>query len=341
MEEVMIQAQAMARGELAVPGGGARAGGLAGGPQLAAGPLGERLHADLSEHLVRGAQLRPRLGPPALAAQPLTVQQVGAGELGPNAGAAEPADRLAVPALGVLAVAEQRPAARVDPLPPVGLADAGRLGQSAERAGGQPGLPGPVTLIAFAILLAAGIPDLVGWVRRSRLPPASDIKNRMRIRDISNPLLVGVHPAAPAGPGRDRVPVFVARDIMAGLREMLLRDRFVLLVGESASGKSRAAYEAIRELFPGGRLVAPPGRDELPARLDVAMEHPGCVLWLDDLERFLGDGGLTRADVQTPAIPRPGSACLSSSSLIRSAATGETASSASTPAGRTPGGWSG
>ena len=120
-------------------GGGALAGGLAGGQQLAAGPFGERLHADRGEHVVRGAQLRPRVGPPALAAQPLAVQQVRAGQFGTKAGAAEPADRLAVQALGVLAVAEQRPAARVDPLPPVGLAGAGRLGQQAERAGGQPG----------------------------------------------------------------------------------------------------------------------------------------------------------------------------------------------------------
>jgi hypothetical protein len=66
---------------------------------------------------VRGAQLRPRLGPAALAAQPLAVQQVRAGEFGPKAGAAEPVGRLAVPALGVLAVAEQRAAACVDPCP--------------------------------------------------------------------------------------------------------------------------------------------------------------------------------------------------------------------------------
>src|SRR5258708_7488180 len=100
-------------------GGSALADGLAGGQQLAAGPLGERLHADRGEHLVRCAQLRPRLGPAALAAQPLAVEQVRAGKLKTNAGAAQLADRLAIPGLGVLAVAEQRPAARVDPRPPV------------------------------------------------------------------------------------------------------------------------------------------------------------------------------------------------------------------------------
>ena len=86
--------------------GGARADGLAGGQQLAAGPFGERLHADRGEHVVRGAQLRPGFGPSALAAQPLAVEQVRAGEFGPEAGAAQPVDRLAIPAVGVLAVAE-------------------------------------------------------------------------------------------------------------------------------------------------------------------------------------------------------------------------------------------
>jgi hypothetical protein len=126
-----------------VRGGGAPAGGLAGGPQLAASPLSERLHADRGEHVVRGPQLRPRVGPPPLAAQPFAAEQVRAGEFGPEAGAAQSADRLAVAALGVLAVAEQRLGTRVDPLPPVGLADVSRLGQLAERLGGQLGLPGP------------------------------------------------------------------------------------------------------------------------------------------------------------------------------------------------------
>ena len=45
------------------------------------GPLGERLAAHRGEHVVRGAQLLARVEPPALAAQPLAVEQVGAREL--------------------------------------------------------------------------------------------------------------------------------------------------------------------------------------------------------------------------------------------------------------------
>lgn len=126
------------------------------------------------------------------------------------------------------------------------------------------------------------------------------------VADVPDPVSVGVHPAGPGSGGR--VPAFVRRDGWAGLCEALLRDRFVLLVGESAAGKSRMAYEAVRELLPGRRLVVPAVRDGLRAALDLAMEHPGCVLWLDDLERFLGDGGLTGAAVRNllagPGQPR-------------------------------------
>ena len=54
---------------------------LAGGQQLAAGALGERLRAHRGEHLVGRAQLLARVDAAVLAAQPLAVEQVGAGEV--------------------------------------------------------------------------------------------------------------------------------------------------------------------------------------------------------------------------------------------------------------------
>jgi len=136
------------RGELVARGYGARAGGLADGQQLAAGPLREGLHADRSEHVIRSAQLRPRLVPPVLATQPLAVQQVRAGEFDTKAGSAEPIERLTITGLGVLAVAEQGPAAGIDSLPPVGLADA--------RASGSP-VSAPAASQVCPVLLAASI----------------------------------------------------------------------------------------------------------------------------------------------------------------------------------------
>src|SRR5580658_2592800 len=75
---------------------GARAGDLAGGPQLTAGPFGERRHAHLLQHLVGGAQLLTRVQAAALTAQPFPVQQVRPGQLGADPGPAQPLDRLPV-----------------------------------------------------------------------------------------------------------------------------------------------------------------------------------------------------------------------------------------------------
>jgi hypothetical protein len=44
----------------------------------------------------------------ALAAQPFAVQQLGAGDFHPQPGTAETVDRLLVPGLGFLSLAEQR-----------------------------------------------------------------------------------------------------------------------------------------------------------------------------------------------------------------------------------------
>ncbi len=76
------------------------------------------------------------------------------------------------------------------------------------------------------------------------------------------------------------------------MRERLAAGGFVLLVGDSAAGKSRTAFEAVSTL-PGHVLICPANRDALGVAVDRAAAERGCVLWLDDLERFLGAGELT------------------------------------------------
>ena len=78
---------------------------LAGRRQLTTGPLGEPLGTHRDEHLMRRAQLLARVQPPVLTAQPLPLKEAGAGELHPDARAAEPIDRLAVQPISHLAVA--------------------------------------------------------------------------------------------------------------------------------------------------------------------------------------------------------------------------------------------
>src|SRR4051794_41956960 len=65
------------------------------------------------------AQLLARVEPAALPAQPFAVQEVSAGELHADASPGEPLDRLAIEPLGGLAIAKERPQARLDAERPV------------------------------------------------------------------------------------------------------------------------------------------------------------------------------------------------------------------------------
>jgi tetratricopeptide (TPR) repeat protein len=128
-----------------------------------------------------------------------------------------------------------------------------------------------------------------------------------QVRDITDPVRLGVHKAAPAAipaealGGGDRaaehVPAYVPRDVDDGLRERLAAGGFVLLVGDSTAGKTRAAFEAMAATLPKHVLVCPSSREAVSVAVTQAAQARRCVLWLDDLERFLGSGGLTAAQL--------------------------------------------
>jgi hypothetical protein len=84
--------------------------------------------------------------------------------------------------------------------------------------------------------------------------------------------------------------------VRARVSEAAIRGGFVLLIGGSSVGKSRCAYEAIRAVVPDWFLFQP-DRDqpaELAALLRAAPERT--VVWLDELQRYLGaDYGLSAA----------------------------------------------
>ena len=111
--------------------------------QLAPGPLGERLDAHRVQHVVGGAQLLARVNAAALAAQPLAVEQMGAGELHADAGPAEVRDRLAVVPLGGVALAEQGADAGFDPQRPLGGCRPRAFGQPLECGSDQCLVAGP------------------------------------------------------------------------------------------------------------------------------------------------------------------------------------------------------
>ena len=128
-----------------------------------------------------------------------------------------------------------------------------------------------------------------------------------RVRDITDPVLLGVHKAPhaavlPGGHGTEEVagmhlPAYVPRDFDAVLRQRLAAGGFVLLVGDSTAGKSRAAFEALAAMLAGHLLICPANRDAVVVAITRAAQARRCVLWLDDLESYLGTGGLTTAQL--------------------------------------------
>jgi eukaryotic-like serine/threonine-protein kinase len=125
-----------------------------------------------------------------------------------------------------------------------------------------------------------------------------------RVRDITDPISLGVHPAASIDELGVReldlapaVPTYVPRDVDDILDAALGRAKtgraFVLVIGDSATGKTRVAYEAMRRTVPDWRLIVPGSRASLAALLNVDVPLHDTVVWLDDLERFLGPDGLT------------------------------------------------
>jgi len=115
--------------------------GLPGGLQLTPGPFGKGPDTHRVQHLVGRAQVLPRLNTAALAAQPLPVQQVTAGELGADPGPAQALDRLAVAGLG-LGAAEQGTDPGLDPQRPVGGQYPGPFGQPFQGRPEEPDVPG-------------------------------------------------------------------------------------------------------------------------------------------------------------------------------------------------------
>lgn len=122
------------------------------------------------------------------------------------------------------------------------------------------------------------------------------------VSQLSNPILLRVHPAAelPGAPADlVQVPPFVQRDISEQLNSALgRRHGFVLLVGDSTAGKSRAAFESMRRMLPDYEILDPRERDSLTAIVHLVQHTRRLVLWLDDLGRFLGPGGLDRSSVE-------------------------------------------
>ncbi|WP_435191404.1 hypothetical protein [Streptomyces sp. bgisy126] len=81
---------------------------------------------------------------------------------------------------------------------------------------------------------------------------------------------------------------------------------FVLVIGESAAGKTRLAYEVARSCFPRHAFVRPMAEPALAHAVEVASRRRRAVLWLDDLENYPGADGMTASAPAELVQGRPG-----------------------------------
>ncbi|MGW2920673.1 tetratricopeptide repeat protein [Streptomyces angustmyceticus] len=108
-------------------------------------------------------------------------------------------------------------------------------------------------------------------------------------------VLLGVHRT---GDTHEPLTPYVDRDADTHITAALLRadalGGLIVVKGDSTAGKTRSAVEAMRRLFPDRRLLLPRRRHPLDDTLaSVTAEGDRgnrCVVWLDDLEGFLGPG---------------------------------------------------
>jgi NB-ARC domain len=128
------------------------------------------------------------------------------------------------------------------------------------------------------------------WSKRSGVPAVSD---------INDPVALGVKPAT-AEPGIQAtwLPPYIPREADERLDEMLAFSRFVLIVGDSAAGKSRTAFEAMRRRFCNRAIVIPARADSLGTLLNAGLEFHNAVVWLDDLDSYLGTETFTLVDLE-------------------------------------------
>ena len=164
----------------------------------------------------------------------------------------------------------------------------------------------------FAVMIVAKLAALA--IAAPALPPnAGDpVRDAGAVRPAgavrageADPRRLGVHAAISVPGALDEIPPeYVPRDadaaefgVRAKVEAAAQRGGFVLLVGGSSVGKTRAAVEAVKTLLPEWWLVHPAGPTEVTAMAQAP--PPRTVVWLDELQRYLeGEHGLTSAAVR-------------------------------------------
>jgi len=157
-------------------------------------------------------------------------------------------------------------------------------------------LPTVGKLRTFLAVCEVARADQVQWLaawERARMAEAARPDHAVRVRD-ARPRHIGVRAAIRVPGASGELPTYVPRDVDDGddgLRAELTAGKtsgcFVVLVGGSSVGKTRTLYEAVLAVMPGWWLLQPADAHE--ANSFGAAPIPHTVIWLDELQRYLGD----------------------------------------------------
>ena len=128
-----------------------------------------------------------------------------------------------------------------------------------------------------------------------------------RVCQVHSRAALGIHAARPLAAHADGelsadFPTYIARDVDDEIRQILdsaqTEGGFVVLVGATAAGKSRSAFEAIRATLPHWGLILPPSPVDLEELTRSGIPLGRCVIWLDELATYLDSGHLTSSAVR-------------------------------------------
>lgn len=97
-----------------------------------------------------------------------------------------------------------------------------------------------------------------------------------------------------ASAGTTGLTTYVPRDVDPDLDGLLRESRVLVVQGPAGCGKSRTAYEALLRTYPRSTLVAPRDPAALVAIVEANIPLRRAVLWLDDLDAFIGAGHVDR-----------------------------------------------
>jgi len=156
-------------------------------------------------------------------------------------------------------------------------------------------------LVAAAVMGAVVALFVEEWrARRSKVDEvAATIRRLSDGSDGALPKMKDVSPSrAGVNPARWEVD-YVAREQEGRVSAALLQRRGVLIIGPSMAGKTMLALHVTRQCLPDHRLFKPKNGTSIRQLITEDVAPADVVVWLDDLQTFIGAGGLTAEDLDT------------------------------------------